>query len=549
MNNQKFKFGIITFFLIIILSSSFVLGALVDDTTVYWKFEENAANTDVIDAHNSNDGTANTNTVNLHTEAGIIDDAFYLDGNEQIEVPDSNDLDISADFSISLWVNPDVADADNRFFHKYSDTDGGWCGYYLGQYTDGDGRVRFAIYVNGVGVKLISDAKLSTTKLSHVVVTRADSDGQMLMYIDGVKQSDETKTKTGDASGSGALFIGASTTNATRYAGVMDEIMFTNSVLSQDSVDDLYNSGSAWAYPFSAGGSPSANFTIEDVSFKKQLLYINGSISVDRIFVNDSFGYIQFYNLTGGGNFTNIDAVRSANVTFFGLNYATPNDNLEWSNGTIIYDISNLNITIPPNQYAEILPSYSRTIHQPVDTNIKTNRLSNFFKNVLDSFTLDNILEKIKGIERRINQVIKLLKIENFYNFSVGNSLAYNNSVEETPPGVFTPAGELKIVDTTNISLSDDKYITTSSSTEAPYHKFNMTITEASIDYVEFLWEGHTHAGGIISLYVWNYTFGNWSLIDSGSGITDFELSTTLYDLNNIRVGTGNVTFLVQTEA
>ena len=50
-----------------------------DNLVSYYKCDENAANTDVVDSHGSNDLTASTNTSNL-SAPGIINTAFDLDG-------------------------------------------------------------------------------------------------------------------------------------------------------------------------------------------------------------------------------------------------------------------------------------------------------------------------------------------------------------------------------------------------------------------------------------------------------------------------------------
>jgi len=51
---------------------------------------------------------------------------------------------------------------------------------------------------------------------------------------------------------------------------------------------------------------------------------------------------------------------------------------------------------------------------------------------------------------------------------------------------------------------------------------------------------------GLVYLYVWNYTATNWSQLDSGSGITDFNLTARLYNLSEVRREDGDVVFLVQ---
>lgn len=191
--------------------------------------------------------------------------------------------------------------------------------------------------------------------------------------------------------------------------------------------------------------------------------------------------------------------------------------------------------------------SLKRDIPQLFTTTSVVDRLASLFKTTTQSFTIDSIIERIRGTGRAVSQVIKIMRAEVIYDFSgVFSSMAFNHSVADVPPLSKAPAGETEFTNYTPISASDDDYVTTLSYTEYPYQKYEMVIEEADPEYVDFLWEGHTSASGTLYAYVWNYTANNWSLIDSDSGTTDFNLTAKLYDLNNIRQGTGNVTFLVQ---
>ncbi len=193
---------------------------------------------------------------------------------------------------------------------------------------------------------------------------------------------------------------------------------------------------------------------------------------------------------------------------------------------------------------------YNRTIIETIGLNIITNKVGNFFRDMLDTLGLTNIIERVKGFERKITEYIKLFTSEQLYNFADAfNSKAYFGNLSDTPPSDFVPAGETEFPNYVPLSLSDDDYVATSSSTNYPYHKFNMSLEGDDPEYVDFLWEGHTSSGENVTLYVWNYTSTKWSEVDNGTGTTDFTLTAKLYDLNNIRTGNGNVTFMVQVDA
>lgn len=77
--------------------------------------------------------------------------------------------------------------------------------------------------------------------------------------------------------------------------------------------------------------------------------YINNSIFLDRLEVfNDS---IKIYNLSSAGKFENNNDTYSSVISFF--NNTKPYDDLKWDNGTIINDLSTINITAPILRYFE----------------------------------------------------------------------------------------------------------------------------------------------------------------------------------------------------
>ena len=197
------------------------------------------------------------------------------------------------------------------------------------------------------------------------------------------------------------------------------------------------------------------------------------------------------------------------------------------------------------NNLINKLSSFTRISIDNFNLNNILDRVGSFMRTIIDNFNLNNLVNRLRGFDRTVNQILWMMGLEKTYTFSgVFNSFAFNNTITETPPGTFT-AGETEFINYTPISTSNDDYVTTSSYTEYPYQKYNISLEE-SPNYVEFLWEGHTSVPGNISLYVWNYTKNNWSLCTYGSGISDFNLTAELYDLKNIRVNDGNVTFLVQ---
>jgi len=127
---------------------------------------------------------------------------------------------------------------------------------------------------------------------------------------------------------------------------------------------------------------------------------------------------------------------------------------------------------------------------------------------------------------------------------------AYYNAVDTKPPSSLSPPGEVEFSDEAyqNISSSDDTYFVTSSS-EYPYHRFNITIQEpfTSIEDITIKWEGHAGSEtDEIRMYVYNYSSGSWVLFDSGSGTSDFNLTGVISSGFSDFISDSKIQILVQ---
>ncbi|MDX8289405.1 lamin tail domain-containing protein [Metabacillus indicus] len=107
---------------------------------------------------------------------------------------------------------------------------------------------------------------------------------------------------------------------------------------------------------------------------------------------------------------------------------------------------------------------------------------------------------------------------------------AFKNAADTEPPKQQAPAGEQPFTpeDITLTSEKDGSYLTTDSSTQFPYHRFDVTVVGSvdQDDRIELKWDGNSLEGRKVSMYAWNHEESNWSLIDfKVAGTEDFELS------------------------
>ena len=190
---------------------------------------------------------------------------------------------------------------------------------------------------------------------------------------------------------------------------------------------------------------------------------------------------------------------------------------------------------------------YSPDIIQQINTDTSLKRLASLTKEISQPTVINFLSERTKGFVRNIFQSIILMRKEKTYDFSgTFNSQAFNKTVETKPPLSKSPAGEKEFTSYIEIASSDDTYYTSTNLTGHVYHKFEMATKESEINYVDVTWEGHTSGIGNVSLWVWDYTLANWSILDSNTGLIDFTLFARVSNLNDVRQANGNITFLVQ---
>ncbi|WP_338788062.1 lamin tail domain-containing protein [Metabacillus sp. FJAT-53654] len=110
---------------------------------------------------------------------------------------------------------------------------------------------------------------------------------------------------------------------------------------------------------------------------------------------------------------------------------------------------------------------------------------------------------------------------------------AFKNATDVEPPQMMVPEGEAAFSadDISLVSEKDGNYLTTDSSTQFPYHRFDVKVdpTIDENDVVELSWSGKSLEGRKVSMYAWNHQSGKWTLITYNiAGTEDFELKGTV---------------------
>lgn len=218
--------------------------ALIDNLVSYWKMDETSGSR--ADAHGTMTLTDN-NTVGNTT--GIISNAavFVHTNDKFLSHADDVDLDVgTGDFSFSFWfkLSTTTLQGTENVIRKWSP------GYAL-FFKATNRQIQF--FTNdGSTASVISDNNAipnEATTWHHCVVTRTGATGKI--YVDDVDVTASGTTRSGNLDGAATFYLGSNGANE-EYNHYMDEVGFWKKVLSAAEITSLYNSGSGFAYPFTA---------------------------------------------------------------------------------------------------------------------------------------------------------------------------------------------------------------------------------------------------------------------------------------------------------
>lgn len=275
------------------------------DLISYYKLDNN----DFSDSVGSNDGT-NSGTTNT---SGIIIDGRDFSGSSQY-ITHNQDFDgyFSANnaFSINVWGNADVTDANDCYFTNRESTSGTFIQLCLGA----DGQLI-------TGLKTGSGEQLTCTSANGVVGDNLDvmvtlvyfGNETSATYVNGtmVCGTTETDLDLGGTFANQDFMFGRIETQY--YNGMMDEIGFWDRAITGSEVTQLYNGGDGMTYteyfddpPIVSLNYPTANLNLssadvtfncsasDDINLVNVSLYIDGVINeTNSSGINNTYYYFD----------------------------------------------------------------------------------------------------------------------------------------------------------------------------------------------------------------------------------------------------------------
>jgi hypothetical protein len=225
--------------------------ALTTSLISYWKLDEASGN--ALDAHGSNELT-DVNTVGSATGKILNARDFERGSVEYFTHVDNASLSVGdIDWTWGMWVQLESKSASSHYFvSKGADA-------YLVRWNAGSDRFEVLLYTGSAYITATANnfGAPSTGVWYYILAWHDATENSLTIQVNN-GTIDQVSTSGGfSPDTAGDLVIGDYSTPALGFShdGLLDEIGFWKRVLTTQERTDLYNSGSGFAYPFSAVGS------------------------------------------------------------------------------------------------------------------------------------------------------------------------------------------------------------------------------------------------------------------------------------------------------
>ena len=228
---------------VIILSIGFASAPLIDNIISYYKLDETAGVT-AEDEEETNDLT-NYNSVAIN-QAGKIGTSYNFSGATNMNLANSSPTGfIGTNLSGSMWVYIDDAEQWDGVIVIY-----GSATRSIPIHFSTTTNLQIDLYAGG-GNQITTDFTSYFDKWTHIAFS-SDTNGNGELWLDGVSKGTLSATGWDGFAVLASLTLGNYDSRAQTRAvnGNIDEVYFRAATMNQDDVDEIYNSGDGFAYPF-----------------------------------------------------------------------------------------------------------------------------------------------------------------------------------------------------------------------------------------------------------------------------------------------------------
>lgn len=229
--------NIITIFMIILFSfNGYSQCQESPSDLISWWTAENSTE----DSIGTNDGQAFNG---MAYTSGSVNNAFSFDGvDDRIIVPDSNNLDITGDLTIELWIRQTVFNPENTVICKGAeDAENVYSIRFLGQIFE-------CVFKDNLGNDVVlGGPAFEDFQWHHYAYVRQGNQHQI--YADGFSFGAESFTNPPASSAGLPLTIGAqfnsqSSSYTNFFGGQIDEVSIYNRALTESEIQSIFNAGS-----------------------------------------------------------------------------------------------------------------------------------------------------------------------------------------------------------------------------------------------------------------------------------------------------------------
>ena len=309
----------------------------------HWNFEEGSGNT-AFDVADSNPGTLVGSPVRA---PGLSGAALFFNGvDNYVNVPDSNSLDLTNQFSISLWFKPNTLLDGNSGRHDLLKKFLSY--WFIFNYPGNDGKLTFVLN-SGAPVVKSTTASWASGQWHHAVATY---DGANLkLYVNGALEGSIATTAV-PVKNTAPLQIGGNSDQGYYFSGGMDEVRLYGCALTAADISGLYNQGGATNPPPAQNTPPTisdisdrtiaANSNTGDIPFTVSDAQTSaGSLSVTAISTNTTLVPNGNLQLGGSSGARTIRVTPAANLTGVTLVTVTVSDGVFSTNDTFLVTVTN----------------------------------------------------------------------------------------------------------------------------------------------------------------------------------------------------------------
>jgi hypothetical protein len=262
----KCFWGICFFLLANGLSTTYVDAQLNDGLVGHWSFDEGVGNT-------AGDSSGNANTGILFNgpawESGKSGGALRFDGgNDYVEVPHAESLNLSAALTVSVWINNEALTNSGLSQDQYRIiASKGWPpddGSWTLAWRANDGALFFFVGRNASYRYAGFSYDNSQAGAWHFVTAVLDN-GKVSLYKDGVLKAGPVGIDSGairtDTSPIRVGSLGVSSSSLRNWDGLLDELRVYNRALSADEIATLYEQDNSAPFGFSLANSMNLSVT------------------------------------------------------------------------------------------------------------------------------------------------------------------------------------------------------------------------------------------------------------------------------------------------